>query len=129
MLFSNVTDLREIENDFDFLSDEQIAAIRSFWSSFYPRGDTPNQLQFLAGWQVLYDLYEEFRATLAAEGKGYEGMIFREVVESMERRVSGFTLRANCLCRFERLVRIGRTFLSPVAEAEDRGFLLGLCIR
>lgn len=37
MLFSNVTDLREIENDFDFLSDEQIAAIRSFWSSFYPR--------------------------------------------------------------------------------------------
>ena len=78
MLFSNVTDLREIENDFDFLSDEQIAAIRSFWSSFYPRGDTPNQQQFLAVWQVLYDLYEEFRATLAAEGKGYEGMIFRE---------------------------------------------------
>ena len=34
---------------------------------------------------MLYDLYEEFRATLAAEGKGYEGMIFREVVESMER--------------------------------------------
>lgn len=85
MLFSNVTDLREIENDFDFLSDEQIAAIRSFWSSFYPRGDTPNQQQFLAVWQVLYDLYEEFRVTLAAEGKGYEGMIFREVVESMER--------------------------------------------
>lgn len=85
MLFSNVTDLREIENDFDFLSDEQITAIRSFWSSFYPRGDTPNQQQFLAVWQVLYDLYEEFRATLAAEGKGYEGMIFREVVESMER--------------------------------------------
>lgn len=85
MLFSNVTDLREIENDFDFLSDEQIAAIRSFWSSFYPRGDTPNQQQFLAVWQVLYDLYEEFRATLTAEGKGYEGMIFREVVESMER--------------------------------------------
>lgn len=85
MLFSNVMDLREIENDFDFLSDDQIAAIRSFWSSFYPRGDTPNQQQFLAVWQVLYDLYEEFRATLAAEGKGYEGMIFREVVESMER--------------------------------------------
>ena len=84
MLFSNVTDLREIENDFDFLSDEQIAAIRSFWSSFYPRGDTPNQQQFLAVWQVLYDLYEEFRATWPPR-KGYEGMIFREVVESMER--------------------------------------------
>lgn len=85
MLFSNVTDLREIENDFDFLSDEQIAAIRTFWSSFYPKNDTPNQQQFLAVWQVLYHLYEEFRETLAADGKGYEGMIFREVVESLER--------------------------------------------
>mgnify|MGYP000007779147 CR=1 FL=1 len=130
MLFSNVTDLREIENDFDFLSDEQIAAIRSFWSSFYPRGDTPNQQQFLAVWQVLYDLYEEFRATLAAEGKGYEGMIFREVVESMERGESpDLPYEQIVFVGFERLVRIGRTFLSPVAEAEDSGFLLGLCIR
>ena len=109
MLFSNVTDLREIENDFDFLSDEQIAAIRSFWSSFYPRGDTPNQQQFLAVWQVLYDLYEEFRATLAAEGKGYEGMIFREVVESMER---GESLDLP----YERIVFVGLNALSVSEE-------------
>lgn len=85
MLFSNVTDLREIENDFNFLTDEQIAAIRTFWSSFYPRNDTPNQQEFLAVWQVLYNLYKEFREVLALEGKGYEGMIFREVVENMEK--------------------------------------------
>lgn len=85
MLFSNVTDLREIENDFNFLTDEQIAAIRTFWSSFYPRNDTPNQQEFLAVWQVLYNLYKEFREVLAIEGKGYEGMIFREVVENMEK--------------------------------------------
>lgn len=109
MLFSNVTDLREIENDFDFLSDEQIAAIRSFWSSFYPRGDTPNQQQFLAVWQVLYDLYEEFRATLAAEGKGYEGMIFREVVESMERSESPDL-------PYERIVFVGLNALSVSEE-------------
>ena len=109
MLFSNVTDLREIENDFDFLSDEQIAAIRSFWSSFYPRGDTPNQQQFLAVWQVLYDLYEEFRATLGAEGKGYEGMIFREVVESMERGESPDL-------PYERIVFVGLNALSVSEE-------------
>lgn len=109
MLFSNVTDLREIENDFDFLSDEQIAAIRSFWSSFYPRGDTPNQQQFLAVWQVLYDLYEEFRATLTAEGKGYEGMIFREVVESMERGESPDL-------PYERIVFVGLNALSVSEE-------------
>lgn len=81
MLFTNVTDLKEIEDDYSFLSDEQIAAIRTFWSSFYPKGDTPNQQEFLAVWQILYDLYDELRVTLAASDKGYEGMIFREVVE------------------------------------------------
>ena len=31
-LFRNVTDLKELEEGFDFLSEEQIAAIRAFWS-------------------------------------------------------------------------------------------------
>ncbi|MDR1161793.1 MAG: PD-(D/E)XK nuclease family protein [Tannerellaceae bacterium] len=84
MLFTNVTDLREIEKDFSFLSETQIAAIRSFWSSFQPKSDSSNQQQFLALWKILYELYTEFKKTLAAENKGYEGMIFREVVEAME---------------------------------------------
>ena len=90
---------------------------------FIPGAIRPNQQQFLAVWQVLYDLYEEFRATLAAEGKGYEGMIFREVVESMERGESPDL-------PYEQIVFVGlnalsvseETFLSPVAEAEDSGF-------
>ena len=84
MLFSNLTDLREIEDGFDFLDEEQIAAIRSFWSSFYPKSDSPNQREFLAVWQVLYQLYNEFRIKLSSDGLGYDGMIFREVVEMME---------------------------------------------
>ena len=88
MLFTNVTDLREIEDDFTFLSEEQIEAIRTFWSSFFPKGDTPNQQQFLALWQILYQLYMEFRNALAVEGKGYEGMIFREVVEELQKGVT-----------------------------------------
>ena len=81
-LFSNVTDLREIESDFSFLDAEQIAAIRSFWSSFYPVNDSPNQKEFLHVWQLLFSLYESLREKLAHEGKGYEGMIFRDVAES-----------------------------------------------
>ena len=57
MLFSNVTDLKEIEEDYSFLSEEQIEAIRTFWTSFYPKGDTPNQKEFLAVWEILYPLY------------------------------------------------------------------------
>jgi hypothetical protein len=85
MLFTNVTDLREIEKDFSFLSEAQIAAIRSFWSSFHPKNDSQNQQQFLALWKILYELYTELKETLSSENKGYEGMIFREVVETIKR--------------------------------------------
>lgn len=115
MLFTNVTDLREIENDFSFLSPEQIAAIRTFWSSFYPKGDSPNQTEFLAVWKTLYTLYNEFRETLAAENKGYEGMIFREVVEQLEQNT----------CRdlpYEKIVFVG---LNALSVAEER-FLIQL---
>ena len=115
MLFTNVTDLREIENDFSFLDAEQIAAIRTFWSSFYPKGDSPNQEEFLAVWTILYTLYNDLRDALAAEGRGYEGMIFREVVEQMEQN--------NCCdLPYTKVVFVG---LNALSVAEER-FLIQL---
>lgn len=115
MLFTNVTDLREIENDFSFLDEDQIAAIRTFWSSFYPKGDTPNQEEFLAVWKILYNLYNDLKSALAAEGKGYEGMIFREVVERMEHNDC-------CDLPYMQVVFVG---LNALSVAEER-FLLQL---
>lgn len=108
MLFRNVTDLREIESDFSFLSEKQIAAIRSFWASFYPKHD-PNQQQFLAVWEILYELYEELRDSLAREGKGYEGMIFREVVDL-------YTGENKPQLPYDKIVFVGLNALSVVEE-------------
>lgn len=115
MLFTNVTDLREIENDFSFLDEDQIAAIRTFWSSFYPKGDSPNQEEFLAVWKILYTLYTDLREALAAEGRGYEGMIFREVVEQMEQDDC-------CDLPYLKVVFVG---LNALSVAEER-FLMQL---
>lgn len=84
MLFTNVTDLKQVEDDFNYLTTDQIAAIRTFWSSFHPKGDTPNQKNFLALWEILYTLYTRLREELSAENRGYEGMIFRDVAERMQ---------------------------------------------
>ena len=115
MLFRNVTDLREIEDDFSFLTPEQVAAIRSFWSSFYPKGDSPNQTEFLEIWQILYDLYQDLRESLRSENSGYEGMIFREVVEQLEKE-------ASCKLPYEKIVFVG---LNALSVAEER-FLIQL---
>ncbi len=110
MLFTNVTDLKEIENDLSFLSREQIEAIRSFWSTFSPGGDAPNQKEFLAVWKILYALYTDMREALTLEGRGYEGMIFREVVERMEKG-------EDCDLPYEKIVFVG---LNALSEAEER---------
>ncbi|MCD7936251.1 MAG: PD-(D/E)XK nuclease family protein, partial [Tannerellaceae bacterium] len=108
-LFTNVSDLRMLEADYSFLNPSQIAAIRTFWSAFNPESSSLNQQNFLAAWEILYELYTSFREELAAEGKGYEGMIYREVVE---------TLSAGPEPTFpwEKVVFIGLNALSLVEE-------------
>ena len=106
-LFTNVTDLRTIDEAYTYLSEEQISAIRSFWSSFHPKGDSDGQKQFLALWEILYELYDTFRQELAADGLGYEGMIFREVVERLEQEEwTDFP--------YERVIFVGLNALSVV---------------
>ncbi|GHV49545.1 hypothetical protein FACS1894181_08790 [Bacteroidia bacterium] len=110
MLFTNVTDLKEIETAYGDLSETQVAAIRSFWASFNPKSSSPNQQSFRSVWKVLYQLYQEFKAALAAEGKGYEGMIFREVVENLQQE--GW----NGQLPYRKLVFVGLNALSLVEE-------------
>lgn len=107
MLFTNVTDLRAIEQDFEFLSPEQVAAIRTFWSSFHPVSDSTNQKQFLAVWEILYDLYSQLRQQLAAEGVGYEGMLQREVIERLRSDES-------CSLPYQQIVFVGMNALTVV---------------
>lgn len=85
-LFRNVQDLKEIDAGFDFLTVEQIEAIRRFWSNFLPIGENEKKKDFLEMWEVLFRLYSELRQQLRDKGLAYEGMIFRDVVEKMERK-------------------------------------------
>ena len=109
MLFRNVSDLKSLDDDFNYLSPEQVQAIRSFWSSFYPKGDSPNQQHFLELWEILYDLYAGLRTSLAKDGCGYDGMIFREVVEQLEKEPMSDFL-------FDQVVFVGLNALSISEE-------------
>lgn len=110
MLFTNVTDLKEIDAGYGHLSENQIAAIRAFWSSFNPRSASRNQQSFQSVWKILYPLYMEFKAALAAQGKGYEGMIFREVVEKLRNEDSDMQLP------YRKLIFVGLNALSVAEE-------------
>lgn len=85
-LFRNIYDLKEIDDGFNFLTEEQINAIRRFWANFLPIGENEKKQNFLEMWEVLFQLYTDLRERLSDKGLAYEGMIFREVAEKAIRK-------------------------------------------
>lgn len=85
-LYSNLSDFKEMEDDFSFLSEKQVEAIRSFWASFSPNTkskETDCQDFFLEFWKILAPLYTQFNKRLHEKGTGYTGMILKRIVEKL----------------------------------------------
>lgn len=82
-LFTNIKELKELSDDYSYLSPAQIKAIESFWGSFSAEPHTEKKEVFFSLWKVLERVYDDFRSRLEALGEGYEGMIYRKVAEQM----------------------------------------------
>jgi CRISPR/Cas system-associated exonuclease Cas4 (RecB family) len=90
-LFVNVRDLKEIDQRFGELTDEQKDIIRQFWTNVDIARPTNEKNEFVSLWAVLNDLYEHFRGSLRKQNLSYEGMIFRDVAESNRAELTGAT--------------------------------------
>ncbi|MBI9062223.1 MAG: PD-(D/E)XK nuclease family protein [Marinilabiliaceae bacterium] len=83
-LFSNLASLKELEDDFSHLSDEQREAIQSFWGTFKMERLSNHQKEFLSVWEQVPAIYHAFRETLEAQGLAYDGMVYRKLAESIK---------------------------------------------
>lgn len=93
-LFTNVADLKEIQDDYSYLTDTQRAAIEGFVKHFNGlsskltvdlNSDDPAVKQrFLQIWNILYTLYNDFNAALKEDGLAYEGMVYRGVADRLD---------------------------------------------
>lgn len=85
-LFTNIKDLKEIEDKFYYLSESQIEAIRRFWTGFMAGQESSKKQEFIQLWERLYPLYTQFREELKKRHQAYEGMAFREVAEHIKEK-------------------------------------------
>ncbi len=85
-IFTNITELKEIDQVFNTLTAKQIEAIQEFWKSFLPVKEGNTSAQFISTWKILYQVYDIFQRELKAEGLATEGMICRNVVERLEKK-------------------------------------------
>ena len=81
-LFANVSDIKNLQDDFSYLTDTQREAVRRFVRHFATPGAVKDS--FLGIWRILLPLYQSFRDALRAKGLSYEGMVYRELAESLQ---------------------------------------------
>lgn len=83
-LFRNISDLKELESQFDYLSEEQKKAIEEFWGNLEKVPSSLNKEKFIGIWVKLAAIYHGFKDELRGNQFGYSGMIYREVAEAVK---------------------------------------------
>ena len=87
-LFTNVTDLKEIDARFSELPEDERDQLGNFWRTLSNKEKTPNQQEFVRLWEDLDGVYNQFKTSLICEGLAYEGMLYREVVDNLSKNSS-----------------------------------------
>ena len=107
-VFANLRDLHEFDDD-SYLTEQQRAIIRKFFSNFNEDHNTELKQRFLSLWSHINDIYSDFNSRLASQGLAYEGALYRDVIDSL--RTTDDKLQA------EHYVFVGFNLLHPVEQA------------
>ncbi len=97
-LFGNLKELHDFD-DLEYLEPEQRKAIMDFFGAAHWLEDTKEKNRFMSLWNLLYDIYTDFRKELADNGDEmvYEGMLKRAVVEPVTGRDKEISANADKL--------------------------------
>ncbi|MDR1738548.1 MAG: PD-(D/E)XK nuclease family protein, partial [Candidatus Symbiothrix sp.] len=94
LLLGNLHDLEQFK-DFSYLTDEQKDIIKRFFNH-----DTELKNHFFSVWDNLKTVYHEFRKQLESQGKAYEGMLIRNLLENRQDRHCGLDPQSPAIYAF-----------------------------
>jgi hypothetical protein len=83
-LFINIKNLKDIDNNIDFLDEEQIDTLKRFFEAFDVDRNTEIKKAFAKIWEVMHPLYSEFKTGLETKKIGYEGMIYKDALNNIK---------------------------------------------
>ncbi len=80
-VFQQLRDISLLNQQFDYLTDEQKDFLQRFWSTFSEDQYTTMQQRFLQLWELLPDLYTRFKALLRERNQHTMAGIYRDLAE------------------------------------------------
>ncbi len=123
-LFTNITELKQIDQLFNVFTEKQVEAIRQFWSNFVPVTEGKTQEDFLATWKILLPVYEQFRAELLSENTATEGMICRDIADRLRAKedIPEFEGKQFVFVGFNALNPCERTLMAELQKRSQADF-------
>ncbi len=115
-LFTNINDISNIKQDYSYLTDNQIEALKKLVGLREGFEKREVKRRYFDIWDMLLQLYTNFRTELVSSGKCYPALQYRIVAEAvMERKTtepatlfeSHYATVAENLDKIERIVFIG----------------------
>ena len=82
-IFTNIADQERLKS-LDYLDKDQRETLERFFGHFALKNSTKLQEKFLQTWDHMFDIYTKLHKRLLAEGKLWEGALFRYVTEQMQ---------------------------------------------
>ena len=83
-LFANLKDLNQLTDNYTFLEEGQREALSQFFHNFSIEHVTELKKRFIDLWDVLGDIYTQFKQRLNTINLAYEGMLYRQVIETLD---------------------------------------------
>ena len=83
-LFGNLKDLNKLTDNYTFLEEGQKEALSQFFHNFSIEHITELKQRFIDLWDVLGEIYTQFKAHLFSLNLAYEGMLYRDVINKLE---------------------------------------------
>ncbi len=108
-VFINVKNFKSIENQIDFLTDEQLNTLKRFFEAFDADKSTRIKEEFLKIWEIMLPLYMGFKQNLTDKKIGFEGMVYQNALQNIEQlNASGHS--------FKKVYFIGFNAITPIEE-------------
>ncbi len=116
-LFTNLQDLKEIEQHFEHLTAEETESVNAFVRNMHEGDVNVYKQRFVAIWSGLYPIYKRFREELRADNLAYMGMLQREALLPSPHREGDFVFIG-----FNALTGVERRLMEQLRDAGQADF-------
>ncbi len=123
-LYVTLSESKEMEDLFDFLEPEQKDILSKYFDNFRKLYCSESNLQhnFVRIWNCLLEVYDNYRKSLSELGIAYGGMMYRDLVEKIERGEVSFEGEEFAFVGFNVLNKVERELFKAIGLRSKADF-------